>query len=76
MVVTPISLSIHIYMYVDMLCVHFMISWLVLCVIVLSLFSNEVAYAAPKTVINFLKQGSYSVCIDLSYTVVVKWGYI
>lgn len=59
-----------------MLCVHFLLSLLVPCVIVLSLLSNEVAYAAPKTVIHFLKQGSYSVCIDLSYTVVVKWGYI
>lgn len=47
-----------------------------LCVIVLSLLSNEVACAAPKTVIHFLKQGSYFVCIDLSYTVVVKWGCI
>lgn len=47
-----------------------------MCVIFLSLFSNEVACAAPKTVIHFLKQGSYSVCIDLSYTVVVEWGYI
>lgn len=60
-----------------MLCVHFfLLICLGMCVIVLSLFSNEVACAAPKTVIHFLKQGSYSVCIDLSYTVVVKWGYI
>lgn len=57
-------------------CVHFLFSWLILCVIVLSLLSNEVACAAPKTVIHFLKQGSYFVCVDLGYTVVVKWGYI
>lgn len=38
------------------------------------LFSNEVACAAPKTVIHFSEQGSYSVCIDLSYTVVVEMG--
>lgn len=38
-------------------------------------FSNEVACAAPKTVIHFLEQGSYSVCVALGYTVGVGWGY-
>lgn len=63
------------YIYVNMLCA-FSVQLANLCVIVLSLLSNEVACAAPKTVIHLLKQGSYFVCIDLSYTVVVKWGYI
>ena len=41
------------------------------------LFCYEIAYAAPKTVIGvFSEQGSYSVCIDLEYTVVVENGVV
>lgn len=60
-----------------MLCVHFFPVHLTSYVskFFCLLFSNEVACAAPKTN-SFPEQGSYSVCIDLSYTVVVEWGYI
>lgn len=41
-------------MYVYMLCVHFSVNFT--SYVFLSLFSNEVACAAPKTVIHFLSK--------------------